>query len=77
MAAKNAPGNKAVQEIVDWYDGQTKCLADDPLSNEPWAFAKYSDGTFITRSQRLMYRDRLDLQRAFPEPFDASGYLAW
>ena len=77
MAAKNAPGNRAVQEIVDWYDHQTKHLAEDPLANEPWAFATYSDGTPITRSQRLMYRDRLDLQRAFPEPFDANGYLVW
>lgn len=77
MAAKNAPGNRAVREIVDWYEEQTRHLADDPLANEPWAFATYSDGTPISRSQRLMYRFRLDLQRAFPEPFDASGYLAW
>jgi hypothetical protein len=77
MAAKNASGNKAVQKIIDWYSNQTKLLVDDPLSNEPWAFSTYADGTPITRAQRLIYRERVDLQRAFPEPFNPLGYLAW
>jgi len=77
MSLKNASGNAAVQKLVDWYAGETAVLAKDPLAKEPWAFGSYSDGTPISKAQRVVYRERVDLQAAFPDPFDASGYLAW
>jgi hypothetical protein len=77
MALKNACGNHAVQKLIDWYTGQTKHLGEDPLAKQPWAFGAFSDGTPINRAQRLVYRERVDLQKAFPNPFDASGYLQW
>lgn len=77
MAAKNAGGNDSVSELIEWYADETKKLASDPLAREPWAFGYFSDGTPIIQAQRLIYRERVDLQRAFPDPFSASGYLAW
>lgn len=77
MAAKNAGGNDAVSKLINWYIAETNTLTSDPLASEPWAYACFSDGTPINRAQRLVYRERVDLQRAFPDPFDAAGYLIW
>ena len=77
MVAKNAPNNKDVLQLVDWYDNETKVLASDPLAKERWAYGFYSDGTPVGRAQRIIYRERVDLQNAFPDPFDVSGYFAW
>ncbi len=73
MAVKNAPGNQAVHTLVKWYEDSTRALSTDPLSNVPWAFGAYSNGVPINSVHRFLYRQRRDLQIAFPNPFDASG----
>jgi len=73
MACRNAPNNTAVRSLVDWYEDSTKDLAQDPLSQVPWAYGNYSNAKPITRVHRFIYRERVDLQRAFPNPFDASA----
>ncbi|MCA3160299.1 MAG: glycosyl transferase [Burkholderiales bacterium] len=77
MAAKNAGKNLAVRHIVNWYANETASLAQDPLSQQPWAYGFYTDGTPISKAQRLVYRERTDLQAAFPDPFHATTYLLW
>jgi hypothetical protein len=77
MAAKNGNDNPVVNQLVNWYAKQIESLASDPLAKEPWAYGTYSDGTQITKAQRLVYRERTDLQRRYPDPFDATTYLAW
>lgn len=77
MAAKNAGNNPTVHQLVNWYAKQTENLAQDPLAKEPWAYGTYTDGTTISKAQRLVYRERTDLQAAFPDPFDSTTYLAW
>ena len=77
MAAKNAGNNSTVHQLVNWYAEQTENLSNDPLAKEPWAYGTYSNGTLITKAQRLVYRERTDLQAAFPDPFDLTTYLAW
>ena len=80
MAAKNAPGNRATRELIAWYKENIRLPAADPFASQPWAFATFSNGERITAAQRIVYRDRADLQAAFPDPFDCSkrtGYLNW
>jgi hypothetical protein len=80
MAEKNAPGNQAVHGLVQWYADSTRALALDPLSQVPWAFSKYSNGTSIDKLHRFVFRLRTDLQRVFPNPFDASSgnsFFSW
>lgn len=77
MATKNAGNNPAVSKLVNWYAQQTEKLADDPLANEPWAYGVYSDSSPISKEQRLVYRERPDLQAIYPDPFDAATYLRW
>jgi hypothetical protein len=80
MAHKNAPGNAAVHSLVQWYEDSTRELAKDPLSQVPWAFGCYSNGTPVPKVHRFLFRQRPDLQRHYPNPFDASGsssVFAW
>ena len=80
MAIKNAVGNHSVMQLIEWYERTTKALARDPLAQMPWAFGCYSNGQTITPGQRWLYRDRVDLQRAFPDPMDDSqpdSYFKW
>ena len=73
MASKNAPGNAAVQGLVDWYRDEARFDSDDPASSVAWAFGSYSDGSPIPTVHRRLYRARPDLQAAFPHPFDAGS----
>ncbi|MBK6004584.1 glycosyl transferase [Ramlibacter ginsenosidimutans] len=77
MADKHADGNTTVAELVQWYLDTTSRLAQDPLAKVQWAYGTFSDGTPITPAQRIAYRDRPDLQAAFPDPFRADGYAQW
>lgn len=73
MASKNAPGNASVQALVDWYHEKTRFDDQDPASKVRWAFGSYDDGTPIPVGHRRVYRERVDLQAAYPDPFDARG----
>lgn len=78
MADKNAQGNATVAALVQWYLDATLELAQDPLAKVRWAYGTFNDGTLVQSAQRIVYRDRADLQDAFPDPFDAAGgYLTW
>ena len=72
MASKNAPGNAAVQSLVDWYREETRFDAEDPASAVQWAFGRYADGSAIPQAHRRLYRERPDLQDAYPHPFASS-----
>jgi hypothetical protein len=77
MALKNGGGNPALQELIEAYATEIAPLADDPLSHRPWAFGRFASGQAISPEQRLVYRLRRDLQRAFPDPFAEAGYERW
>lgn len=77
MAAKNALSNQTVERLINWYQSETATLATDPLAKVEWAFGKYSDGQPISKESRIVYRERVDLQQAYPDPFDASGFARW
>lgn len=79
MMHKNALGNKTVLALVNWYAQLTARANDDPLSRVPWAYGEFADGSPIAAPMRLIYRERLDLQRVFPNPFgvEGGGYRSW
>ena len=81
MAIKNASASPAVQELITWYEGEIAVADRDPISEWPWAFGRFSDGTPIEFGHRRVYRDHRDLQRAFPDPYEAGtdrfSYLGW
>jgi len=71
----------ALFQLRDWYIAQCRIHGQDALGRLPWAFGRFSNGEPITRDHRLLYRNRVDLQRAYPDPFDAaagaSSYFQW
>lgn len=79
MSVKNGGGNKVVAHLVDWYLKTTQSLSHDPLSQIPWKFGAFSDGTKIPSLARFVYRERIDLQAAFPDPYalEGGGYKGW
>ena len=81
MAIKNAQASPVVQELISWYEGEIAIADRDPISEWPWAFGRFSDGTPIEPAHRRFYRERSDLRKAFPEPYDAtsphSSFLGW
>jgi hypothetical protein len=79
MASINGSNSSAVQCLIDWYEARTAALGVHPLSRQPWYFGSFTDGTRIPDGARLVYRERLDLQAAFPDPFSSAGnsYQSW
>jgi len=80
MAAKNAGANASVEALVHWYETEARFDGDEPVSRLPWAFGAYSDGTPIPLAHRRIYRERPDLQQAFPDPFEVTangGLRGW
>ena len=69
MAVKNGVDSPAVFDLIRWYEQQTQDDANDPLSKLPWGYANFDDGSKIPKAARILYRARLDLRRAFPDPF--------
>ena len=80
MAEKYAPGNPAVESLIDWYQRANK-RDRDPARDTPWAYSAFENGEPITRLHRLIYRWRKDLQEAYPNPFEVKpgvkSYYDW
>ncbi len=79
MARINGSQSSGVQPLIDWYDQRTSSVSEDGLSNQPWTYGAFDDGTRIPSGARLVYRERIDLQAAFPEPFLSGGqsFQSW
>ncbi len=81
MAIKNATTSPPVQRLIAWYEHEIAIAEGDPVSKWPWAFGQFSDGTPITPVHRFLYREHVDLQSAYPDPYDAEAgkatFLRW
>lgn len=77
MTKRYAGDNHAVYEIWRWYKEEVAKTSDPVIPERYWAYEAFSDGTKIAKPHRVLYRARPDLQAAFPDPFEAGGYLAW
>lgn len=73
MAVKNAAGNASVQQLIGWYERETAATRGDPVNDWPWAYGRFSDGAPIQPHHRWLYRENQDLQKAFPDPYDATS----
>lgn len=81
MLGKYGADNPALLTLREWYIAECERQGQSALGNHPSVFHGYASGEVITAPQRHLYRERIDLQRAFPDPFDTQrsdgGYLAW
>jgi hypothetical protein len=79
MTKKYAGKNFPVYEIWAWYKRQVAAATDEAIPGRYWAYDRFSDGAPIEKPQRVLYRQRPDLQAAFPDPFAAGpgSYRQW
>ena len=81
MLNKYGQNMPALYELRDWYVAECDRLGQGELSLIPWAYGYYENGERIPNGHRKLYRDRTDLQQAFPNPFLTSdishSYLHW
>ncbi|CEG09786.1 Capsular polysaccharide biosynthesis protein [Afipia felis] len=70
MTRRYARDNSEVFELWWWYRQQVAANAEPGLPERWWHYGTFANGTKIPKNVRELYRYRVDLQRAFPEPFD-------
>lgn len=81
MLDKYGASMPGLYELRRWYIAECDRMGQQELSNTPWAYATYDNGTPVTRAERRLYRDRTDVQDAFPHPFRTGNlnksYYQW
>jgi hypothetical protein len=77
MTRRYAGDNFPVYELWRWYRKQIKDNTSSAIPDRYWAYGHFDNGEKIHRSYRLLYRDRTDLQEAFPDPYATSGNSLW
>lgn len=79
MTRKYAGDNYPVYEIWNWYKRQVSAATEAAIPERYWAYEAYADGAKIEKAHRVLYRERGDLQAAFPDPFAAgpNSFRAW
>ena len=78
LYGKDSP---ALVDLRRWYIAQCEQMGQSQLGTLACVYTRYANGEPITKAQRIVYRERGDLQRAFPDPFDtadpARSYWHW
>jgi len=68
-------------ELRDWYIEQCQLAEQEKLGEIDCVYGCFDNGEAITKLQRIVYRSRVDLQKAFPDPYVTidtdKSYLAW
>jgi len=81
MLDKFGRNNPALYELREWYIQECRRFGQDEMGQSPWAYGFFDNGKPITDHHRRLYRSRLDVQRAFPEPTQATdrgkSYYHW
>lgn len=81
MLHKYGRDNPVLVELRQWYLEECEKQGQAELGSRGARWSKFDDGTPIEPRQRILYRERLDLQRAFPDPFATAdptrSYLHW
>ncbi|MCA3752055.1 MAG: hypothetical protein INF04_11700 [Phenylobacterium sp.] len=76
MTKRYAGDNFEAYEIWRWYKEAVAAATDPAIPERWWAYGQFDDGAPIAKPQRVLYRERADLQTAYPDPFEG-GYQAW
>jgi len=81
MLDKFGRNSPALYELREWYIEECRRMGQDEIGQSPWAYGFFDNGKPITDHHRRLYRSRLDVQRAFPEPTQATergkSYYHW
>lgn len=68
-------------DLRDWYLSECEKYGQSLLGKRPSKWAAFGNGHVISKEQRVLYRNRKDLQQAFPDPYSTSdiskSYFHW
>jgi len=80
MLQRYGKESPALYELREWYIAECERHGQSALGATKSKYDHFTNGVVIERGYRLLYRRRVDLQRAFPNPFMVAGvdcYKAW
>lgn len=80
MLERYGQDSPVLYELRAWYIAECERHGQSTLGKLPGKYDFYDNGERIERGQRLLYRQRLDLRQAFPNPYQVKGsdcYKAW
>jgi hypothetical protein len=80
MLNKYGANSPALQALRAWYIDACAQNGEQAGGGPPYGYARYKDGAAIQPGERRLYRARIDLQRAFPDPFSEDpkgGFSHW
>jgi hypothetical protein len=73
MTRRYAEGNRLIGEIWSWYGRQLRDNGQEVYGGRKPYFNYYDNGVEIPDEARRIYRQRTDLQQAFPNPYKTGG----
>lgn len=79
MLGKYASSQAIALQMWDEYGVELANAGQSKVMQKDWAYSNFSNGQPIYQEMRSLYRDRIDLQEAFPEPFSQHEpcFLSW
>lgn len=80
MLERYGQDSPVLYELREWYIAECERHGQSVLGALKSKYDQFSNGLPIDRGYRVLYRQRVDLQRAFPNPFQVAGtdcYKAW
>ena len=78
MTTRYAAENIEIYELWAWYRSQVKKSTSSLIPDRWWYYGAFDNGINIPKPVRVLYREREDLQKEFPEPFRvANGLFEW
>ncbi|MCF0253159.1 MAG: glycosyl transferase [Duodenibacillus sp.] len=66
-----------LKELWSEYGFALKANDQETVEKLKWKYLCFDNGEKITDAMRYLYRDKEDLRKKFPNPFEHQGYLAW
>jgi hypothetical protein len=70
-----------LRDFRQWYIEECEKMGQSTYGIIKSVYDSYDNGESITKNQRLLYRNRQDLQKAFPQPYSTSdvdnSYYHW
>ncbi|MCK9423289.1 MAG: hypothetical protein M0Q38_11890 [Bacteroidales bacterium] len=64
-----------LHELWSWYTKKLNENGQAELGDLPWNYSFFSSGNKVIPAMNKLYRERSDLQKAFPDPFLNDGTL--
>jgi hypothetical protein len=80
MLQKYGANSATLKALRSWYIDACDENGQSAAGDYPYGYGTYENGNMIQPAERRLYRERVDLRRAFPNPFSdqpKGGFSHW